>query len=249
MDHDFNNQVILITGGTGALGSKVSESFLNFSPKAVIITFRSENEMQQLKAKIFDRENLEQKENRQTLIEFIKVDITREDEIKTLISNILEKFGQIHVLANVVGGYFGGKSVNEVSEDEWDKMMSINLKSAFLVSKHVLSSMKIKQYGKIVHVSSTTGAKANGNDSAYASSKAGLIRLVESMAEEVKGLRININCVLPTIIDTETNRAAMPISNFSNWIPAEELAKVICFLCSEDSKIINGVGLPTRGTL
>jgi NAD(P)-dependent dehydrogenase (short-subunit alcohol dehydrogenase family) len=248
MDRDFNKQVILITGGTGALGSKVSESFLNFSPKAVIITFRSEKEMQQLKAKILDRENAELKGTRQTLIEFMKVDITREDEVKKLISNILEKFGQIHVLANVVGGYFGGKSVSEVSEDEWDKMMSINLKSAFLVSKHVLSAMKINQYGKIVHVSSTTGAKANGNDSAYASSKAGLIRLVESMAEEVKGLRININCVLPTIIDTESNRAAMPTSNFSNWIQAEELAKVICFLCSEDSKIISGVALPTRGT-
>lgn len=248
MDRDFNNQVILITGGTGALGSKVSESFLNFSPKAIIITFRSENEMQQLKAKILDRENVEPKENRHTLIEFMKVDITHEDEVQTLISNILEKFGQIHVLANVVGGYFGGKSVSEVSEDEWDKMMSINLKSAFLVSKHVLSSMKIKQYGKIVHVSSTTGSKANGNDSAYASSKAGLIRLVESMAEEVSGLRININCVLPTILDTETNRAVMPTSNFSTWIPVEELAKVICFLCSEDSKIINGVALPTRGT-
>ena len=115
MDHDFNNQVILITGGTGALGSKVSESFLNFSPKAVIITFRSENEMQQLRAKILDRENRERKENSQTLIEFMKVDITREDEIKTLISNILEKYGQIHVLANVVGGYSGGKSVIEVS--------------------------------------------------------------------------------------------------------------------------------------
>lgn len=248
MDRDFNNQVILITGGTGALGSKVSESFLNFSPKAIIITFRSENEMQQLKAKIMDRQNVEQKENCHTLIEFMKVDITHEDEVKALVSNILEKFGQIHVLANVVGGYFGGKSVSEVSEDEWDKMMSINLKSAFLVSKHVLSSMKIKQYGKIVHVSSTTGSKANGNDSAYASSKAGLIRLVESMAEEVSGLRININCVLPTILDTETNRAAMPTSNFSSWIPVEELAKVICFLCSEDSKIINGVALPTRGT-
>ena len=132
MERDFNKQVILITGGTGALGSKVSESFLNFSPKAVIITFRSENEMQQLKAKILDRENAEQKVTRQTLIEFMKVDITREDEVKKLISNILEKFGQIHVLANVVGGYFGGKSVSEVSEDEWDKMMSINLKSAFL---------------------------------------------------------------------------------------------------------------------
>jgi len=248
MDRDFNNQVILITGGTGALGSKVSETFLDFSPKAIIITFRSETEMQELKAKILDRRNKEQKENHHTLIEFMKADITHEDEVKTLISNILEKFGQVHVLANVVGGYIGGKSVSETSEEEWDKMMLINLKSAFLISKHVLASMKKKQFGKIVHVSSATGAKANGNDSAYAASKAGLIRLVESMAEEVSGLNININCILPTIIDTESNRAAMPKSNFSTWIPPEELAKVICFLSSEDSQVINGVALPTRGT-
>lgn len=248
MDRDFYGQVILITGGTGALGSKVSESFLNFSPRAIIITFRSETEMLELKAKIFERSNKEQKENQHTLIEFVKVDITHEGEVKILISNILEKFGQIHVLANVVGGYIGGRSVSETSEEEWDKMMSINLKSAFLISKHVLTSMKKKKFGKIVYVSSATGAKANGNDSAYAASKAGLIRLVESMAEEIRGLNININCVLPTIIDTESNRQAMPTSNFSTWIPPEELAKVICFLSSEDSKVINGVALPTRGT-
>ena len=247
MDRDFYGQVILITGGTGALGSKVSESFLNFSPRAIVITFRSETEMQELKGKL-DRSNKEQKKNHHTLIEFVKVDITHEDEVKTLISNILEKFGQIHVLANVVGGYIGGKNVGETSEEEWDKMILINLKSAFLISKHVLTSMKKKKFGKIVHISSATGAKASGNDSAYAASKAGLIRLVESLAEEISGLNININCVLPTIIDTESNRQAMPTSNFSTWIPPEELAKVICFLSSEDSKVINGVALPTRGT-
>ncbi len=247
MDRDFYGQVILITGGTGALGSKVSESFLNFSPRAIVITFRSETEMQELKGKL-DRSNKEQKKNHHTLIEFVKVDITHEDEVKTLISNILEKFGQIHVLANVVGGYIGGKNVGETSEEEWDKMILINLKSAFLISKHVLTSMKKKKFGKIVHISSATGAKASGNDSAYAASKAGLIRLVESLAEEISGLNININCVLPTIIDTESNRQAMPTSNFSKWIPPEELAKVICFLSSEDSKVVNGVALPTRGT-
>ena len=247
MDRDFYGQVILITGGTGALGSKVSESFLNFSPRAIIITYRSENEMQELKAKILERSVKGQEENQQTSVEFVKVDITHEDGVKTLISNILEKFGQVHVLANVVGGYVGGKSVSETSEEEWDKMMSINLKSAFLISKHVLNSMKKKKFGKIVHVSSASGAKANGNDSAYGASKAGLIRLVESMAEETIGLNITVNCILPTIIDTESNRQAMPTSNFSTWIAPEELAKVICFLSSEDSKVINGVALPTRG--
>jgi 3-oxoacyl-[acyl-carrier protein] reductase len=144
MDSDFYGQVILITGGTGALGSKVSESFLKFSPKVIIITYRSDSEMQEIKTKILEKSKIEQKENHQTIIEFIKVDITHEDEVKTLVSNIIERFSQIHVLANVVGGYAGGKSVSEISEDEWDKMISINLKSAFLISKHVLKSMKEK---------------------------------------------------------------------------------------------------------
>jgi NAD(P)-dependent dehydrogenase (short-subunit alcohol dehydrogenase family) len=247
MDRDFYGQVILVTGGTGALGSKVSELFFKFSPKAIIITYRSETQLQELKTKILGKSSREQEDINRTSVEFVKVDITNEEEVKKLISNIIEKFGQVHVLANVVGGYIGGKTVSETSQEEWDKMMSINLKSAYLVSKHVLTYMKLKKYGKIVHVSSATGAKANGNDSAYAASKAGLIRLVESMAEESSGSNININCILPTIIDTESNRRAMPTANFSTWIPPGELAKVICFLSSEDSKIINGVALPTRG--
>ncbi|WP_458721671.1 SDR family oxidoreductase [Candidatus Nitrosocosmicus sp. R] len=248
MDRAFFDQVILVTGGTGALGSKVSEAFMKLSPRALIITFRSETEMQELREKILEKSNSVQNDNHDTVVEFMKVDITHENEVKILISNILEKFGQIHVLTNIVGGYIGGKSVTETSEEEWDKMMSINLKSAFLISKHVLTTMKKKEFGKIVHVSSATGAKANGNDSAYAASKAGLIRLVESMAQEIRGLNININCVLPTIIDTESNRASMPNSNYSTWIPPQDLAKVICFLSSEESKVINGVALPTPGT-
>jgi len=247
MEHDFYDQVILVTGGTGALGSKLAELFLNFSPRAIIITYRSYTEMQELKPKILEKSSMEYRENHLTLIEFVKVDITDEDEVKTIVSNIIEKFGQIHVLANVVGGYIGGKSVSETDEEEWDKMMSLNLKSAFLISKHVLTYMKKKKFGKIVHVSSASGAKANGNDSAYAASKSGLIRLVESMAEETREFNITINCILPTIIDTESNRRAMPKANFSTWIPPAELAKVICFLSSEDSNVISGVAIPTRG--
>ncbi|HKU82543.1 MAG TPA: SDR family NAD(P)-dependent oxidoreductase, partial [Candidatus Nitrosocosmicus sp.] len=232
MEHDFFDHVILVTGGTGALGSKVVELFLKFSPKAIIISYRSDKEMQELKPKILEKNSGEGKENNHTLIEFVKVDITNEDSVKTLISIIMEKFGQVHVLANVVGGYIGGKSVSETDEEEWDKMMSINLKSAFFISKHVLAHMKKKKFGKIVHVSSASGAKANGNDSAYAASKAGLIRLVESMAEESRGFNITINCILPTIIDTESNRRAMPTADFSTWILPAELAKVICFLSS-----------------
>jgi NAD(P)-dependent dehydrogenase (short-subunit alcohol dehydrogenase family) len=107
--------------------------------------------------------------------------------------------------------------------------------------------MKVNHYGKIVHISSRTGIKAEGNDSAYAASKAGLIRFVESISQEVKESNININCVLPTIIDTKANRLAMTDADYSKWINPEDLSNVIMFLCSDYSKIINGSAIPTFG--
>ena len=247
MKIDFSNKVVMITGGTGALGKVLTKSFLNCNPKAIISTYRSEKEFQELKA---DLDNLlDQTTKINTTTEFIQIDITKENELIKIISNIVQKYEQIHILVNVVGGYIGGKSVTKLDEIEWDKMMNINLKSAFLISKNMLPIMISKHYGKIVHISSRTGIKAEGNDSAYAASKAGLIRLVESMSQEVKESNININCVLPTIIDTKANRLAMPNADYSKWINPEDLSNVILFLCSDYSKIINGSAIPTYGSL
>jgi NAD(P)-dependent dehydrogenase (short-subunit alcohol dehydrogenase family) len=146
-----------------------------------------------------------------------------------------------------VGGYLGGKSVAEVDETEWDKMMNMNLKSAFLISKHVIPLMVAAKHGKIVHISSRTGLKSDGYDSAYSASKSGLIRLVESISEEVKEDGINANCILPSTIDTEANRNAMPNSDFSKWVKAGDLANLVLFLCSDEAKLINGAAIPAYG--
>jgi NAD(P)-dependent dehydrogenase (short-subunit alcohol dehydrogenase family) len=245
MKHDFSNKVVMITGGTGALGKVLTKSFLNCNPKAIISTYRSEIELQELKTAI---NNLSDSSTKiKTPVEFIKTDVTKENEIKNVFLNIIQKYEQIHILVNVVGGYIGGKSVTELDESEWDRMFNINLKSAFLISKNVLPIMTVNHYGKIVHISSQTGIKAEGNDSAYAASKAGLIRFVESVSQEVKESNININCVLPTIIDTKANRLAMPRADYSKWINPEDLSNVIMFLCSDYSKIINGSAIPTYG--
>ena len=106
-----------------------------------------------------------------------------------------------------------------------------------------------KRYGKLIHVASRTGIKAEGNDSAYAASKAGLIRFVESVAQEVKNYNININCILPTIIDTEDNRKAMPNADFAKWVKPGDLSNVIPFLCSDYSNTINGASIPTYGLI
>lgn len=231
--YDFSKKVVLITGGTGALGGMLVKKFLN-SGAVTISSFHNEKDAEKLKI-----------EN--SKVELIELDILQEEQLLERIPKLVKKFGTIDILVNVVGGYLGGKNTNDLSEAEWDKMMNLNLKSAFLISKHVIPVMVSGKGGKIVHISSRTGQKAEGGDSAYAASKAGLIRFIESAAQEFKDSGININCILPTTIDTDANRKAMPNSDFSKWLSIEDLANVILFLCSSGARVINGSAIPTYG--
>ena len=234
--YDFLNRTVLVTGGTGALGRSIRSAFIASNAK-VISSYIVDTEIEQLKK--------EEKEKQSK--QLIKADVTKEEEVEKLVSSIISKHGQIHILVNVVGGYLGGKSVSELDEKEWDLMMNMNLKSAFLISKHVIPQMVSSKYGKIIHISSRTGLKSDGYDSAYAASKSGLIRLVESMSEESKKSNININCIMPSIIDTEANRRAMPNVDYSKWVKSSDLANVVLFLCSDDAKVVTGAAIPTYG--
>lgn len=232
--YNFSNKVVLITGGTGALGRALVKKFIT-SGATTISSYRDEEEAEKLKST-------------NNKVELVNLDITKEEQILKMIPILVTKFGKIDILVNVVGGYLGGKNITELGENDWDTMMNLNLKSAFLISKHVIPNMKSSgNGGKLVHISSRTGIKSDGYDSAYAASKAGLIRLVESMSQEFKGYDINVNCILPSTIDTEANRRAMPKADFSKWLLTEDLANVVLFLCSSDSKVINGAAIPTYG--
>jgi len=231
--YNFSNKVVLITGGTGAFGRTLVKRFLDTGAKT-IASFRNETEVVKLK-----RVNPQ--------VEIIKLDISSEKEILKAVPILIRKFAKIDILVNTVGGYLGGKNVTQLGEDEWEAMMNLNLKSAFLISKHVIPIMKSGNGGKIIHVSSKTGLKSDGYDSAYAASKAALIRFVESISLEFREDKISINCILPTTIDTEANRRAMPNADFSKWLSSEDLANVVLFLSSSDSKVINGAAIQTYG--
>ena len=231
--YNFSNKVVLITGGTGAFGRTLVKRFLDTGAKT-IASFRNETEAVKLK-----RVNPQ--------VEIIKLDISSEKEILKAVPILIRKFAKIDILVNTVGGYLGGKNVTQLGEDEWEAMMNLNLKSAFLISKHVIPIMKSGNGGKIIHVSSKTGLKSDGYDSAYAASKAALIRFVESISLEFREDKISINCILPTTIDTEANRRAMPNADFSKWLSSEDLANVVLFLSSSDSKVINGAAVQTYG--
>ena len=231
--YNFSNKVVLITGGTGALGSTLVKKFID-SSALTISTFVNDPGAEKLKTANHK-------------LELIKLDITKEEQILKTIPILVEKFGKIDILVNLVGGYLGGKAAVELAESDWTAMMDLNLKSAFLISKYVIPIMKSGKGGNIVHISSRTGLKSDGYDSAYAASKAGLIRFVEATSQELHGDNINVNCILPTIIDTEANRRAMPNADFKKWLSKEDLANVILFLCSSASKVINGAVIPTYG--
>jgi NAD(P)-dependent dehydrogenase (short-subunit alcohol dehydrogenase family) len=233
---DFSNRTVLVTGGTGALGRSITSAFVASNAK-VISSYILDTEVEQLRK---ENDNI-------SAVQLIKADVTKEEEVEKLVSSTISEHGQIHVLVNVVGGYLGGKSVSELDEKEWDLMMNMNLKSAFLISKHVIPQMVSLKYGKIMHVSSRTGLRSDGYDSAYAASKSGLIRLVESISEELKMSNINVNCIMPSVIDTEANRRAMPTADYSKWVKPHDLAKVVLFLCSDDAKVITGAAIPTYG--
>jgi NAD(P)-dependent dehydrogenase (short-subunit alcohol dehydrogenase family) len=109
--------------------------------------------------------------------------------------------------------------------------------------------MLSSKYGKIIHVSSKNGLHSEGYDSAYSASKSGLIRLVESLSKETKESNINVNCIMPSTIDTQANRKAMPNEDFNKWVKPENLANVVLFLSSEESKTITGAAIPTFGIL
>jgi len=239
MECNFNEKVVLITGGTGALGQSISLDFLKMGAN-IIVTYVNDNEIKSFESKLGDFVKK---------VMLIKVNLMNEDEVEKLVSDIINANDKIDILINTVGGYRAGQPVIQINEKDWDLMMNLNLKTAFLISKHVVKEMEKQGQGKVIHVAARSGLKGSGNDAAYVASKSGILRLVESLSEEVKNENINVNCVLPSIVDSDANRQSMPEEDFSKWVSPSEISKVIAFLASDESNSIHGASIPTYGII
>ncbi|MER3447788.1 MAG: hypothetical protein C4291_13570 [Candidatus Dadabacteria bacterium] len=232
----LRNRIAIITGGTGALGKAVVSVFLEEGAK-VACTYIVDEEL-----KHYPPLTEDQKSN----IAFIRADVTKGESVAEMVQKTLERFGRVDILVNVVGGFTYARII-DTDERTWDSMMNINLKSTFLCSKAVLPHMIKQNYGKIINISSRPGLKGSSGVGAYAASKAGVLNLTETIADEVRDYDINVNAILPSTIDTPANRRDMPDADFSKWVKPEEIARVIVFLASDDSKPISGAGIPVYG--
>ncbi|MBI2861962.1 MAG: SDR family oxidoreductase [Chloroflexi bacterium] len=232
----FRDKVALVTGATGGLGPSVTQAFVEAGAHVVAVS-RTSAALEAL------RRQAGQRSNELTLL---VGDVTNATEVERVVAQTLERPGRIDVLVNLVGGW-ASASVASATEELWDRMMTLNLKSAFLCCHAVIPHMIQQNYGRIVSVSAQPALKAGARTSAYAAAKAGVLRLTESLSEEVKRYEITVNAILPSIIDTEANRQSMPNADHSLWVKPEEIAKVILFLASDDARIISGAAIPVFG--
>ncbi|MCG9128492.1 SDR family oxidoreductase [Candidatus Poribacteria bacterium] len=228
---------VLITGGTGILGSAVTKAFLSQGDN-VVVSYLFDSEVDRFKEHNSDIFNK---------VTFLYANVTEQEDVQKTIESFLTDFSQLDVLVNIVGGFVGGIPTAELEEDRWDFLMNLNLKSVFLCCKAVIPHMTERRSGKIVNVSARAGLKGEAGMSAYCVSKGGVRTFTESLAAEVMDFGINVNCIMPSIMDTPMNREAMPDEDYSRWVKTDEVADVIYFLASDKASIINGAAIPVYG--
>jgi NAD(P)-dependent dehydrogenase (short-subunit alcohol dehydrogenase family) len=176
----------------------------------------------------------------------VKADVTRAGEMDRVAKDAVARFRRIDVLVNTVGGYMSGP-VADTTAEEFDRAIALNLKSTFLACKAVLPAMRRAKRGKIVNVSSEASLLAEAESFLYSASKAGINRLTESLARELKDAGVQVNCVMPRVMDTPANRKAMPDADASQWVKTDDVARVILWLCSADADPISGAAIPIFG--
>ncbi|MBV9190492.1 MAG: SDR family oxidoreductase [Betaproteobacteria bacterium] len=178
---------------------------------------------------------------------FIDADLLNAQSVQAAVDKAVQRFKRIDVLCNIAGGFRMGASVHETADKDWDFMFNVNARTVFNMSRAVVPAMLKGGGGKIVNIGAFAAQKGAAQMGAYIASKSALIRLVEAMSAELREQNINVNCVLPTIIDTPENRAAMPKADPKRWVAPKDLAQVIVFLASDAARAIHGAALPVTG--
>jgi len=172
------------------------------------------------------------------------IDLTKADAATDAVQRVRDAAGRIDALLNIAGG-FTWRTLTDGDAATWDQMHAINLKTALNASKAALPHL-IESNGAIVNVGAAGALKAGAGFGAYAASKAGVHKLTESLAEELKG-KVRVNAVLPSTLDTPQNRKDMPNADPSAWVQPDELANVMLFLASDQASAVTGALVPVMG--
>jgi NAD(P)-dependent dehydrogenase (short-subunit alcohol dehydrogenase family) len=227
----FMDRVVLITGASGGLGTAVTRAFLT-AGASVIGVARS----------------LEAAPNLGPCFMPQPGDLSLPAGAEETVAAAFARTGRIDCLVHLMGGFAGGQPVAQTTDETWTRMMDTNLNSAFRVARAVLPKMLAAGYGRMVTVGSRTAVEPAAGLSAYAVAKAGLVALTRTIAAEVKGTGVTANIILPSVIDTPSNRAANATGDHAAWVKPESIGELILWLASIEAADVNGAVIPIYGS-
>lgn len=234
MNDDFADRTVVITGAAGHLGRAVAAAFAQRHANLVLVD-RSREALQ----KTFGGED----ERRL----FVPTNLLEPLEVEAAVAEALLRFEHLDVLCNIAGGFRMGEAVHETRDETWNFLFDLNTRTVLHACRAVVPKLIERGRGAIVNVGAFSALGGVAGAGAYVASKAAVIRLTESMSLELRERGINVNCVLPTTLDTPDNRAAMPAADPSRWVATEDLASVIVFLASDAARAVHGAALPVTG--
>jgi NAD(P)-dependent dehydrogenase (short-subunit alcohol dehydrogenase family) len=222
-DDSFTGRPVLVFGAAGALGGGVAAAFAEAG------------------APVIGLDRAEPPDGRRLAgVEYRATDVLDHDAVGVLFDSVPAPWAVI----NTVGGFAGQRPLAELDPAELAGQIELNLVTAALITKHALRVMQAAGQGRIVHTASRAGVVSKGSGFAYSVSKLGVLHLVSMAADEVRGSAITVNCVVPSIIDTPANRAAMPSASFDAWPKIPDIARCYVYLARPESGLVNGAALP-----
>jgi NAD(P)-dependent dehydrogenase (short-subunit alcohol dehydrogenase family) len=219
----LSGREVLVFGATGALGAGVAAVFADMGASVRGADLREPDADHQLSG-----------------VSYETVDVLDDASLGALFDARPAPWAVI----NTVGGYASRRPLAELDPAELRQQLELNLVSAALITRHALRVMQPAGEGRIVHTASRAATVTAGTGFAYSVSKAGVLQLVSMAADEVRGTRVTVNCVVPSIIDTPANRAALPKADHGSWPKPQQIARAYVFLASPDSGLVNGAAIP-----
>ena len=223
----MSDRVIAITGGHGVLGRAVVEAALADGLRVAVIDHATGQSAPD------------------GVLELGGVDLTDPASAKAAIDAVVARFGRLDALLNIAGGFVW--QTTDDADPAWSRMFALNVTTALNASRAALPHLKASPEGRILNVGANGALKSAAGMGAYAASKAGVHRLTESLAEELKETSVTVNAVLPSIIDTAQNRKDMPDADPAKWVQPSDLARVMLFLASPGSRAVTGALIPVTG--
>jgi NAD(P)-dependent dehydrogenase (short-subunit alcohol dehydrogenase family) len=228
----LDGRIALVTGGTGALGQAVCAAFAAEGAR-LVVTYVKEDELPAFRAAVPAGTH-----------ELVKLDVTQPGEVAELVRRILADHERVDILANLVGGFFGGIRLVDTALEDLDAMLEMNLKTAFICAQAVLPAMILRRHGRILNVSARPALEGGASVGAYAIAKAGVAVLTRVLADEVRHLGVTVNAVAPSTIDTPANRTAMPKVDPAAWVDPAQIAATLVFLASDAAAATSGAVIP-----